>query len=79
MAAGGRVHGQQHSRNGRYDLPVYGNTTSWHDDDLRVAVVVLLMAMGWIYMRLRGRDADKGWLQALGFGGAGEETPGFGR
>lgn len=79
MAAGGRVHGQQHSRNGRYDLPAYGNTTSWHDDDLRVAVVVLLMAMGWIYMRLRGRDADKGWLQALGFGGAGEETPGFGR
>lgn len=78
MAGGGRTQGQQHSRNGRYDLPAYGNTTSWHDDDLRVAVVVMLMAMGWIYMRLRGRDASKGWLEALGFG-AGDETPGFSR
>lgn len=78
MAGGGRSQGQQHSRNGRYDLPVYGNTTSWHDDDLRVAVVVMLMAMGWIYIKLRGRDPKKGWLEALGFRGGGD-APRFAR
>lgn len=79
MGSGGRSHGgQQHSRNGRYDLPAYGNTTSWRDDDLRVAVVVMLMAMGWIYIRVKGRDPTKGWLEALGFRGRGD-APGFAR
>lgn len=79
MAHGGRHKGQQHSKNGRYDLPAYGNTTSWHDDDLRVAVVVMLMALGWIYIRLRGRDSNKGWLEALGIGFGGIDPPGFAR
>lgn len=79
MAGGKCAQGQQHSRNGRYDLPAYGNTDSWHDDDMRVAVIVLLMALGWIYLKLRGKDANKGWLEALGVGFGGNDPPGFAR
>ncbi|CAN0193713.1 unnamed protein product [Scytosiphon promiscuus] len=76
MAGGGRHHGPPHSRQGRYDAPAYGNTTSWRDDDMRVAVIVMLMAMGWIYLRLRGKGPKQSWLQALGFGGE-KASPGF--
>ncbi|CAB1098853.1 unnamed protein product [Ectocarpus sp. CCAP 1310/34] len=77
MAGGKYAQGQQHSGNGRYDLPAYGNTDSWHDDDMRVAVIILLMALGWIYLKLRGKDANKGWLEALGVGFGENDPPGF--
>lgn len=79
MAHGGKYRGPS-GRNGRYDGPAYGNSDSWHDDDFRVAVIVLLMATVWIVVAFRRRqEGNKGWFERLGIGFGNSSAPGFTR
>lgn len=68
MGRGRRSRPDVYGQNG---LPAYGNTDSWHDDDMRVALVVLLIAMSWIWLTVKRRQAGGtggGWLDGIGFG-----------
>lgn len=60
-----------------------GNMDYWRDDDMRVALVVLLMATAWIVMVVRRRQGKRGWLDRMvgniGFGLGNSSAPGFAR
>lgn len=64
----------------------YGNTDQWRNDDFRVALIVLLIATGWIVLSYTHRRETKtnnkrkrGWFKSLGFGFGGGEVPSFTR
>lgn len=78
MAKGGKYHGTP-GRSGPYGGgSAIGNTTTWRNDDFRVAVILLLMATVWIATSFnRRQDGTKSWFQRLGFGFGNSSTPGF--
>lgn len=86
---GGRSHGAGHpggkksygSTGGRgKTMHGMGNADLWREDDMRVALIVLLMATFWIIMTIRRRQGKDGWLDNLGLGfGMGSSARSFAR
>ncbi|CAN0126679.1 unnamed protein product [Ascophyllum nodosum] len=66
---GGR-HGSMYDQGpgGRHE-PMHGHHKSWHGDDIRIAMTILLIALGWIIfsMRRQGekKGEKKGWFSGL--------------
>lgn len=85
--SGKRDHGhppgrQTHGNRGKIAYGT-GNMDSWRDDDMRVALIVLLIATAWIAILIRKRQGKDTWLDRIvgniGFGLGNSSAPGFSR